>query len=84
MKVSSCRAKSRPSEYDDDDQSHPHHGIDLAVLPFEPADLQEGGGDCDRRGDIDVEELESGKKTERRETGRRETSLAVQSSLTIS
>ena len=57
----------QPAKHDDDAETDPEHGVDLAVFEPDPSNLGKGGDDGNRRGDVDITELESGKKQNDRE-----------------
>ncbi len=66
------------AEDDNDDTAGDQHVVHFAVPELDPADLYDGGGDSDCRGDIDVVELESGKKQNDREEVEQKLHLIIQ------
>jgi len=58
-----CRA----AEDDDNDKTHPKHGVDFPVAKPYPADLSERGGDRDRRSGVNAIDLERCEKQDDRE-----------------
>ena len=67
MKVSSCSSSVGAAEHRDDREARPQHRLDALAAQLEPADLQEGGADRHRGGDVDVGELEGDEKQNDRE-----------------